>query len=84
MWENVTHVLDRTPFLKNTAMLNWIANSCGVNINKPDVIRDREMYIEHSVVNVWGDMALNFSNNLNDTLRSYCTPWLNILGSQYQ
>lgn len=84
LWQNATHVLERTPFLKNTAMLNWIANSCGVNINKPDVIRDIEMYIEHSVVNVWGDMALNFSNNLNDTLRSYCTPWLNILGSQYQ
>ncbi len=70
----------KTPFLKNTAMLNWIANTCGVNVNKPDLIRDIEMYIEHSIENPISDLFTNFCHQLTDTLRNFTPDLLDLLG----
>lgn len=39
--------------LKNTALLDYIANMCGINVNKPDVLRTLDIYykyIENKVI----------------------------------
>lgn len=41
--------------LKNTALLDYIANMCGININKPDVLRTLDIYykyIENKVIDI--------------------------------
>lgn len=82
--QDIVNIVDKTfqktPFLRNTAMLNWIANTCGVNVNKPDLLRDIEMYIEHSLENPVSDLFTNFSNSLFDTLRNFSPSLLNLLG----
>ena len=30
--------------LKNTALLDYLANMCGININKPDILRTLDIY----------------------------------------
>ena len=80
----IKKTFEKTPFLKNTAMLNWIANSCGVNVNKPDVIRDIEMYIEHTLENPMLDIFTNFGRMIMDFLRNSTPEWLNILGSAFR
>ncbi len=84
VWNGLTYTFQPTPFLKNTAMLNWIANTCGVNVNKPDVVRDIEMYIEHTLENPVLDIFVNFNNRINDFLRNLSPEFLNILGSQFR
>lgn len=76
----VKGVVSKTPFLKNTAMLNWIACSCGVNVNKPDLIRDIEMYIVHAIENPMLDILTNFSLGLSDAFRNMCPITLDIIG----
>jgi hypothetical protein len=66
----VSSVVKRTEFMKNTAMLNYIANSCGVNLNKPDPLRDLEMYLKQCIVNPIGDIFPNTLNKLTDMLRN--------------
>lgn len=31
-------------FIKNTYLVDWIANNCGLNVNKPDIIRRIELW----------------------------------------
>lgn len=78
--QTVNNVVQKTPFLKNTAMLNWIACTCGVNVNKPDMIRDIEMYIEHSIENPVYDIFTNFTLSAVDWLRNLAPVTLNIIG----
>lgn len=33
-----------TDLLKNTALLDYLANMCGININKPDILRSLDIY----------------------------------------
>lgn len=33
--------------LKNTALLDYIANMCGINVNKPDVLRTLDIYYKY-------------------------------------
>lgn len=77
--QNVGEITRKTPFLKNTAMLNWIANSCGVNINKPDILRDIDMYFTHVYVNPILDIIPNYSLMLYDTVRNWSTSLFNVL-----
>lgn len=77
--QNVGEITRKTPFLKNTAMLNWIANSCGVNINKPDILRDIDMYFTHVYVNPILDIIPNYSLMLHDTVRNWSTSLFNVL-----
>lgn len=84
IWNGVTYTFQKTPFLRNTAMLNWIANTCGVNVNKPDVIRDIEMYIEHTLENPVLDIFTNFNRTLHNFWRNLSPEFLNILGSQFR
>lgn len=78
--QNVKEVTRKTPFLKNTAMLNWIANSCGVNINKPDILRDIDMYFTHVYITPVLDLIPNFSLSLFDLLRNWSTSLYTIFG----
>lgn len=78
-FQTIKGVVKKTPFLKNTAMLNWIANTCGVNVNKPDIIRDIEMYITHSITNAIPDLWTNFQHNVTDMLRNFSPELLNIV-----
>lgn len=45
----------KNEILKNVSELDYIANSCGINVNEPDVRRNVEMYI-----------ALGFTNKIKD------------------
>ena len=48
-----------TEFLNNTTFLNYLANSCGISINKPDVERSIDMWM------------MAHSNNWRDKLTGY-------------
>ena len=76
----INGVVSKTPFLKNTAMLNWIACTCGINVNKPDLIRDIEMYIVNSIENPILDILTNFKLDLCDAFRNMCPITLDIIG----
>lgn len=48
-----------TEFLNNTTFLNYLANSCGISINKPDVERSIDMWMmAHS--NSWRDKLTGY------------------------
>lgn len=81
VFHNVGELTKKTPFLKNTAMLNWIANACGVNVNKPDVLRDIDMYFTHVYINPIMDLIPNATLRIFDTLRNWSSSLTAILSS---
>lgn len=59
--------------LKNTTLMDYIANFCGININKPEVGRQIDMWFTQSVVNpitdavkknIWGTIEQNMQTAL--------------------
>lgn len=45
--------------VKNTALLDYIANMCGININKPDVLRTLDIYYKYLENNVIDTVTFN-------------------------
>lgn len=80
IFDDIKQVVAKTPFLKNTAMLNWIANSCGVNLNKPDILRDIDMYLMHVYVNQWNDAIPNWTLRLFDSFRNLSSNFFKAVG----
>ena len=55
----MTNNNQQTEFLNNTTFLNYLANSCGISINKPDVERSIDMWMmAHS--NSWRDKLTGY------------------------
>ena len=71
--------LQKTPFLKNTTMMNWIACSCGININKPDVLRDIDIYIGQAIINPIIDPFKNILVGIQTKLKNFCPVTVDIL-----
>lgn len=66
---------DYTGILSNISELDYIANSCGVNINEPDVRRTVEMYFtlgfttkvkDTFTIGIFGNIMQHFNQKLND------------------
>lgn len=67
--------------LKNTALMDYIANFCGININKPEVGRQLDIWFTQITnripdaikKNIWGSIEQNMQNGImniyNTTLR---------------
>ena len=68
--------------IKNTALMDYLANLCGININKPEVGRQIDMWWTQSVVNtlkdavtknIWGGIEQGVQNSImniyNNVLR---------------
>lgn len=49
-----------TEFLSNTTFLNYLANSCGISINKPDIERSIDMWIM-TKTNYWKDKLTGYT-----------------------
>lgn len=67
--------IGNTEILKNVSELDYIANSCGVNVNEPDVRRNIEMYLALGIVNkvrdkitigIFGKAAQWFNNKISN------------------
>lgn len=54
--------------LQNIAEMDYLANTCGVNINEPDVIRMMDMYVTFNVENVLTDVPTNITTALGNSL----------------
>lgn len=67
-------------FISNTCFLNYIANSCGISINKPDITRSIDLYVavykKTFVRNItgyrfWQSLSQNSRNKMYDMYTSY-------------
>ena len=70
---------EKSPYLKNTTLLNWIATSCGVNITKTDVLRDIELYILNTVSDPLNNFVGNWTRGLSDQMASWVPGMANIM-----
>lgn len=59
--------------MNNTALMDYMANMCGININKPDILRQIDMWFVQNVLNrvtdtilsdIWGKALQNIENTL--------------------
>lgn len=63
---------DKTPvknFLNNTCLMDYLANTCGVNINKAEIERTLETYVlltENKVQDLYGKQWLKLQNGLSN------------------
>lgn len=58
-------------FCNNLCLVDYIANTCGVNINEPDFVRQMDMYIilkmnkwKHVIPNVWDSIQQDLANGI--------------------
>ena len=58
-------------FCRNLCLVDYIANTCGININEPDFIREIDMYIilklnkyKHIIPNIWSLIEQDISNRI--------------------
>lgn len=61
-------------FVNNLCLVDYIANTCGININEPDLIRQVDMYIilkankyKHLIPNLWYTVQQDFANRMAAT-----------------
>lgn len=60
--------LMKSNVFQNIAEMDYLANTCGVNINEPDVLRMIEMYTTLNIKNVFMDVPTNISTSLGNNL----------------
>lgn len=60
-------------FCNNLCLVDYIANTCGININEPDFIRQMDMYLilkankyKHFIPHAWYTIQQDFSNTIMD------------------
>ena len=56
-------------FVNNISLMDYIANTCGVNINEPDLVRTLNVYsmlksykISHIIPNSWATLQQDMAN----------------------
>lgn len=65
-------------FMNNIILMDYIANSCGVNINEPDIMRSIDMFFTQNIINRVSDTVhLDIFGNLDQWVTN---KWLNIFG----
>ena len=65
-------------FMNNIILMDYIANSCGVNINEPDIMRSIDMFFTQNIINRVSDTV---HLDIFGTLDQWVTnKWLNIFG----
>lgn len=71
-------------FVNNIALIDYIANSCGININEPDITRMLDVYImlnqnrlKHVVPNAWYIVQQDIANRI----RTANDKMVNLLGN---
>lgn len=68
---------NKADFLGNTCMLNYLANSCGININKPDIMRSVDLYFNVTKNNIYNTLSMRKwwsraqQNTKNNLLKIY-------------
>ena len=55
-------------FVKNTYLVDWIANNCGINVNKPDIIRRIELYKNMVQNNTYSKVTFDGFIGIKDSL----------------
>lgn len=68
---SITKWKDAKLFVNNTQMMDFIANMCGVVINKPDLLRTADMYATlytQKAVNIPRGISLGISQSISNTL----------------
>lgn len=66
--------LNPTEFLKNTPMIDFLANMAGVNINKPELFRSLGMYKDAligNITNIPNNIYLDITNHLSNTFDKF-------------
>ena len=63
------NIFSPTEILKNTCLLDYLSNTCGININKPDISRTLETYklvyknkLSDLYGNIWGGISEDITN----------------------
>lgn len=69
-------------FCNNICLVDYIANTCGININEPDLLRTLDYYsmlklnkFKHAIPNVWAKLQENVKNIEADWLHNIIS-WL--------
>jgi hypothetical protein len=60
-------------FLNNTCLMDYLANTCGININKPELTRTLETYVllsKNKVTDTYGNNWLSIQNGLSNLANS--------------
>lgn len=60
--------LMKSGVLQNIAEMDYLANTCGVNINEPDITRMVAMYVTFNIENVLTDIPTNITTALGNKL----------------
>jgi hypothetical protein len=66
--------MDKAHGFKNTCFMDYLANMCGVNINKPELLRSVDMYLAYKaskLINLpntkWTEFEQYMTNNIANT-----------------
>lgn len=58
-------------FMNNTSLMDYLANTCGLNVNKPELTRTLEIYLmlkTNRIVNMPNTVFTNLTNELTNTV----------------
>ena len=68
---SITKENNPAAFCRNLCLVDYIANTCGININEPDFVREIELYIilklnkfKHTIPNVWATIEQDLANRI--------------------
>ena len=56
-------------FLKNTCLIDYLSNMCGININKPDIVRNINTYIlfrKNQYSDIYGNLWLGINDSVSN------------------
>lgn len=70
-------------FLNNTTLMDYMANMCGININKPDAKRTLEIWAmlkTNKITNLPNNISLTLQNEFTNKLMSMYNGFTNLLG----
>ena len=68
---SITKESDPGAFCRNLCLVDYIANTCGVNINEPDFVREIQLYMvltadkwKHLIPNIWSTVQQDVANRI--------------------
>ena len=68
---SITKESDPGAFCRNLCLVDYIANTCGVNINEPDFVREIQLYMvltadkwKHLIPNIWSTVQQDVTNRI--------------------
>lgn len=64
-------------FVRNTYLVDWIGNNCGININKPDILRSAELWMNMINNNLYNKVTFDGFSGIKNRLSNLVDKFYN-------